>query len=41
MTIQLSGADLVIEKLIKVTRENDKVELHPDIIACFQEKQSI
>ncbi len=32
MTIQLSGAELTIEKLVKVARENEKVELHPDAI---------
>lgn len=32
MTIQLSGADLTIEKLVKVARDNEKVELHPKAV---------
>jgi len=32
MTIQLSGADLTIEKLVKVARGNEKVELHPEAV---------
>ncbi len=32
MTIKLSGADLTIEKLVKVARDNEKVELHPKAI---------
>ena len=32
MTIQLSGSGLTIEKLVKIARENEKVELHPDAV---------
>ena len=32
MTIQLSGDGLTIEKMVKVARNNEKVELHPDAV---------
>ncbi|MCP4705907.1 MAG: aromatic amino acid lyase [candidate division Zixibacteria bacterium] len=32
MTIQLNGAGLTIEKLVKVARHNEKVEIHPDAV---------
>ena len=32
MTIVIKGAGLTIEDLVKVARNNEKVELHPDAI---------
>jgi histidine ammonia-lyase len=32
MTIVITGSGLTIEKVVKVARENEKVELHPDAI---------
>jgi len=40
MTIRLDGSDLTIEKLVKIARHGEKVELHPDALerikACRQ-----
>jgi histidine ammonia-lyase len=30
MSIVLNGSGLTIEKLVKIARHNEKVELHPD-----------
>ena len=32
MTIVLDGSGLTIEKLVRIARDNEKVELHPDAV---------
>ena len=33
MSILLNGSDLTVEKLVRIARHNEKVELHPDALA--------
>jgi histidine ammonia-lyase len=33
MSILLNGSDLTVEKLVRIVRHNEKVELHPDALA--------